>query len=340
MTFQEIASIILCPISGKTLQFINGDERWPEGYYKTETGIIYPIKKGIILLLKEVAILPEGLTKTSMSFDKKRVFDYYNEIGYEDNDSELSHYEDSKKFVDYSETAYPYFKNSFQKAGKYLPAKGKYFLDIASGPIGNEEYLGLSKNYDYRICIDISFNALLQAKRNLKQKGIFICGDITCIPLVNDLCDVVVSHHTLYHVPKNEQAIAVKEMYRVTGKGGKTIIIYNWFFYSMGMNILLLPVQFYRILRHFLGKWYVRIVKGNPKLYYHVFPPSWWYGFPFSGKMKIFCWRFGNHYFARMYIHKSLFGAQLVQRLIQLEEKYPQTMGKLGDYPIIVIEKD
>jgi hypothetical protein len=58
---------------------------------------------------------------------------------------------------------------------KYLNGSGQYYLDIASGLIGFQEYIDLSEKFEIRICIDIAFNPLVEAQNNLKgQKGISI----------------------------------------------------------------------------------------------------------------------------------------------------------------------
>ena len=203
-----------------------------------------------------------------MSFDKKRVFDYYNEVNYKIMDT-FKLYENSQKWVDYRPVSLDYLKNSFSKASQFYPPNGKFILDIASGPIGFNEYMNLSNGYEYRICIDISINALIQAKINMakaNKNGIFICGDITNIPLQTNTCDTVLCQHTLYHVPKNDQYDAVNEMYRVAKDNSKIVIIYSWFYRSWLMNITLNIIQLYRIIRHFLGKLYVRIFKSKPRL--------------------------------------------------------------------------
>jgi len=280
-----------------------------------------------------------GVEAPKHSFDKDRVFRYYNEIHYETyEDSQV--YGDSKKFVDFREVTKEYLEHSFLGAKKFIPPQGKYFLDVASGPIGLKEYLALSEGYEYRICMDISYNALLQAKHNLKgQKGIFICGDITNIPLQDEVCDIALSQHTIYHVPKNEQESAVRELYRVTRTGGKTIIVYNWFYHSWLMNLSLFPVQAYRVIRHYLGKLYVRFFPGRPRLYFYAHSPAWFRRLGYGDKLQIYCWRSLNREFMKLYIHKGLFGRQILAFIQRVEQKYPKLMGILGDYPVIVIEK-
>ena len=128
-------------------------------------------------------------------------------------------------------------------------------------------------------------------------------------------------------------------MYRVCKTGGKVAIVYNLFFYSWFMNIVLFPVQLYRVVRHYLGKLYVQFFPDKPRLYFFVHPPSWFKQFSFSDNLTIYTWRSVNKYFLDTYIHKGLGGAKILQKLQDLEDKYPKFFGAVGDYPIIVITK-
>ncbi len=350
--------ILRCPVSGESLNKVSkkeaerilknfsGQDMFPGkidgGYLNASGEYFYPLMQGIILLLPHYACFTgEGEDlRNGMAFDKKRVFDYYNEISYKLKE-DLTVYEDTGKWVDYRDVSAGYIFHCFTRARQYLEPAGKYFLDIASGPIGLKEYLHLSDGYDTRICVDISVNALIQAKRNLKDRdGIFICGDITNIPLQDGICDAVLCQHTLYHIPKNEQKTAVEELYRVAKPGSAITVVYNWFFYSLLMDITLFPVQLYRIVRHYAGKAYVRMFPSKPRLYFFVHPRRWFRkSFSFSGEMTFYCWRSTNKYFMKVYIHKWLWGKQILNRLRHLEEKYPEWFGRHGAYPVIVIRK-
>jgi SAM-dependent methyltransferase len=345
-------AILKCPITGSSLTEASSDiidkinatntqkVKIERGLVNESKSVFYPILRDVIALLPHYAIkLTDAVETTTMQFDKDRVFRYYNDIKYEKYENTVL-YSDSNKWIDYRDVSKAYLSNSFSRAKKYLDYAGKYYLDIASGPIGFVEYIELSERFDTRICIDISLEALFQAVENFKGKdGIFICGDITNIPLQDGVCDAVLSQHTLYHIPKNEQATAVTEMYRVCKTGGKVAIIYNWFFYSWFMNIVLFPVQVYRLIRHYLGKLYVKFFPDKPRLYFFVYPPSWFKQFPFYDNLTIYSWRSVNKYFLDTYIHKGLGGATILKKLQDLEDKYPKFFGRVGDYPIIVIEK-
>jgi len=216
-------------------------------------------------------------------------------------------------------------------------------LDVASGPIGLPEYLDLSRGFKFRICIDISIRALLHAEINLHksgQKGFFICGDITAIPLMEGSMDAVLSQHTLYHLPKDEQSVAVREMYRVAKSKSKIVIIYCWFYHSWMMNLSLHIVQVYRIARHFAGKLYTRYFRKTPRLYFFAHSPQWFRrSFEFGEEIEFFSWRSANKYFLNLYIHRFLYGNRLLKWLQGIEEKKSKFMGTFGEYASILISK-
>lgn len=338
---EKLHLVKLTDVSLKNVDFPFSLENVTYGFQNSSKTWLYPIVNDIILLLKHYAIsLDDTQSKAGMSFDKDRVFRYYNEIDYYPKE-EKTVYGDSDKFVDFREVSKDYVRNSFLGVKKYIPSSGYYFLDIASGPIGLREYLSLSEAYDTRICIDISYNALVEAKNNLtEQKGIFICGDITDIPLADNICDAVICQHTLYHVPRKQQKTAVEELHRVTKSKGKVAIVYSWFYHSWLMNITLLPLQIFRIARYFTSKMYVKLFPKKARLYFYPHSPRWFRQFSFSKDIEIYVWRSLNTQFLKVYIHDWLFGKQILQKIKKLEEKHPKLMGRLGDYPVIVITKN
>lgn len=319
----EFFSNLRCPITKNGLELVNKDQFYqyhiPDNYNNLgalNKGLLdkskqyfYPIFDDIIILHAAYALfVGEGQDRrTTLSFDKKRVFDYYNEINYKITNTVIV-YEDTPKWVDNREMSTDYMRTSFKRASLYYPSKGKYLLDIASGTIGSPEYLALSDGYDFRICVDVSVQALIQAKHNMEKygkQGIYICGDITNIPIVDNCMDSVLSQHTLYHIPKEDQKVAVNEMYRVAKQDSKIVIVYCWFYHSWFMNLSLHFIQLYRILRHFAGKIYVKYFKSKPRLYFYAHSPRWFKkSFVFSNDIRFFCWRSTNKYFMNLYIHK------------------------------------
>jgi len=348
-------SILQCPVTGESLRLLPNDEAMPylesavsalsytgpvtEGFVNESLSYFYPVFSEIILLLPAYALfIGDGIDRrVAMAFDKERVFNYYNKISYEIKNS-LKVYNDSSKWVDYRQVSADYIRNSFTRAGKYLQPGGKYFLDIASGPIGLPEYVALSKQYDVRICADISLNALLQARQNYTQKGIFLCADITNIPLKANVCDAVLCQHTLYHVPRNEQKIALNEMCRVARSGTRIAIVYSLFYRSWFMNLTLMPLQVYRIVRHIGGKAYTRLLKDKPRLYYYPHSIAWFKKQSPGKGLDFYCWRSTNKYFLNLFIHGSI-GGRFLSWLRKSEDAHPKFWARFGEYPLIVITK-
>ncbi len=351
-------NILQCPVTKESLKSVSKEEvikiinqydykflnieNITSGFVNQTGSYFYPVFEDIIVLLPTYALfLGKGEDQRGkMVFDKKRVFDYYNDINYSTKNS-IKIYEDSPKWVDFREVSKDYILNSFKRAKQYLNQSGKYFLDIASGPIGLQEYIELSNDYQYRICVDISIKALIQAKQNYKhKKGIYICGDLNNIPLKENVCDAVLSQHTLYHLPKDEQKTAVNELYRVAKSGTKIAIVYSWFYNSWFMNFTLFPVQLYRLVRHVAGKLYVRLVHSKPRLYFYPHGRHWFKNsFEFSDQIEFYCWRSTNKYFLNLYIHKWLAGKKILECLRKSEDKHPKFWGRFGEYPVIVINK-
>jgi len=347
-------TILKCPITEEDL-FIAGnsllqiankaagkDDLFTEGLVNRSQTFLFPIKHQVIFLLKYYAV---PLKKNNgnlqdLEFDKQRIFDYYNGIDYYEFEGQQV-YRDAGKFVDFRPFALEYTQHGFSNARQYLNHTGKYFVDAACGPVAFKEYLFLANGFQYRVCIDISANALLQAQKNLSkynQRGIYICADITNIPLKENIADAVICQHGLFHVQKKMQSKAMYELVRIARPGSKIAIVYDWFFHSLLMNLTLGPFQLYRIMRHYTGHLYARIFKKN-KLYFYSHSPGWFYKNNPGIKMRMYVWRSINKHFADIYIHEKFGGKALINYIWQMEKKHPETMGRIGEYPVIVIEK-
>ncbi len=300
----------------------------------------WPIVQGVMLLLPVYGLPLAEQPLPDMSRDKAQVFAYYNDLNYIQTEDAQSLYADTGQWVDYRPVAADYIRRSFRRAGDYLTGGGRYYLDAASGPIGLPEYLALSRGDEVRVCVDLSFRALVQARANLEQqRGLFVCADLTNLPLASNSCDAVLSQHTLYHIPAAEQRAAVLELYRVAQPGARVAIVYNWFHHAWLINLLLGSVQVYRLLRFAAARLYGRLRPERKRLYFHVHGPSWWRRLPFGQRVQFVCWRSLNKYVLRLYVHKALGGRRLVAWLMRLEDRYPHFFGRWGDYPLILIDK-
>jgi SAM-dependent methyltransferase/uncharacterized protein YbaR (Trm112 family) len=326
-----------------------------ETAYVSEDGShAYGVKDEIVLLLPALAVVlssnaaPSSLA-TPFSAEKKLVQDFYDQAGWKTIDGVFL---DSLKFADRRPVVREYFQRIHQRARRCLNPTGRFILDAASGPIPHPEQSVYSEGFDYRICLDFSFDALRAARTKLGAKGIYILGDLTKLPLADHSLDAVISLHTLYHVPADEQKNALQEIYRVLKPGARAVVVYSWGKHSVLMR-LASPDR--RINRAIIKAAAVlkRPRKGTPdessegqpsdppvNLYFHVHPYSWFLQILGTlGSFKLACWRSVSVEFQRAYIHDWLYGRQILATLAWFEDRFPWFFGRLGQYPMFVIRK-
>ena len=350
----------LTPISDKTLERINisiknqylyyydgrkVEEPLESGFVNENNSLVYPIKMGIILVVKSFAIIMDTEKiniNTNDDFYKSIVKNFYDDIGWTQEAD--NNFKDAKLFEDLREVSQNYISNCRLRINKHIKKSGQYLLDVASGPIQYDEYLTFSNNYDYRICVDISFQALRQARNKLGENGIYILGDVTELPIRENTMDAVISLHTIYHVHKDQQEQVFRELYRVLKSNSTAVIVYSWGWHSMLMNIALLPIRTIRALKrikHIVSRNLIRrkVLNKSAGLYFYVHNYKWLQqrNFPFSVELKV--WRSLHTNFLKLYIHKNLFGKQFLNFIWKLEEKYPKFVGRIGAYPMFIIKK-
>jgi ubiquinone/menaquinone biosynthesis C-methylase UbiE/uncharacterized protein YbaR (Trm112 family) len=359
----EWINILKCPITGEDLRLLTSDEiamlnkkisdsrvRNADGSFVTkqlEKALInssgdymYPIFNNISLLLKDLAITtdPKKIVTQHINADKKLVKDFYDQKGWFTNEEE--DYEDAVIFEDLRPFAQDYIKKCHNRVSKYLNTKGKYMLDAASGAIQFDDYLQYSKNFDYHVCVDFSFQALNEAQKKLGAKGIYILADITNLPFKDGVMDGFISINTIYHIPKDEQVNAIKELYRSLAPKGKGIVVYEWFKHSLWMNIGLLPFRGFVYIKNRIKDSFAKLggkKKAERVLYYYAHSPQY-----FENKLppyQLKVWRSLSVHFMRYYIHPWLGGKQILNWIFKKEEQHPEMCGKRGEYPLLVFEK-
>ena len=76
------------------------------------------------------------------------------------------------------------------------------------------------------IAIDHAEKMLLKAKAKRCEENIdFLCADVMAIPMVDEICDVVVCYSSLPHFP--DKLKAMREMKRILKKGGRVFICHS-----------------------------------------------------------------------------------------------------------------
>jgi ubiquinone/menaquinone biosynthesis C-methylase UbiE len=83
---------------------------------------------------------------------------------------------------------------------------GKNLLDIGCGPIQYREYAGYSKNFELRVCNDLSQEALKIARSKIGVHGKYIVGDYLAMSSLREApFDGAAFINVLYHVEKVSQ---------------------------------------------------------------------------------------------------------------------------------------
>jgi SAM-dependent methyltransferase len=186
----------------------------------------YRVEDGVYWMLPSLAIKPAGETVTvNEGPEKAGVREFYDQYGWVKRDDGL--YRDTADFTDTRPIARRYQSACNRRIYQAL-RKGEYLLDGASGAMSLPEHLDFSTNHTVRICLDFSIRALREAREKLGDRGLYVLGDITRLPFRDEAIDDVISLHTIYHVPQEQQATAVNEIVRVVKNNGRVVIVYVW----------------------------------------------------------------------------------------------------------------
>jgi SAM-dependent methyltransferase len=214
---------------------------------------------------------------------------------------------------------------------KFLKPSGKYFLDAGSGPLSQPEYLLYAADYRYRVCVDLSARALKEARCKLNARGLYVVADLGNLPFREGTFDAVLASHVLYHIPEDEQASAIQELYRTLKSGGTCVIVYMW----PTSLITKISECFSRVAKQ-AGP----VNTSQPPLYFHPHDYHWMKrNLPEHWKADIRVWRSVDMAFTRRLIADNWVGKVLLRIIYWLEEMFPHAMARLGRYPMIVIHK-
>lgn len=283
----------------------------------------------------EIKDLGAGVRKKTPQKDKaeESVSKFYNSVGWV-TDGEST--EDAKRFEDLRKYAQKYAKRTRNLVMDYIPKKGEYILDMASGPIQYEEYLDYSKNYEKRWCVDLSSDALQMAEKRIGDHGVFLNGSFFMLPFDDNFFDCSISLHTIYHMAKEKQEEAVRKLIRITKPGKPVIIIYsnpNVFWNS----------SIFRKLGLFKGERKTQISENSqvPKntLYFDPHPISWWKRFNNEANIAMVPWRSFGPAAQKKIIPNNWIGQKMLDILFHLERMFPRFFVKHFTYPMIILTK-
>jgi SAM-dependent methyltransferase len=152
---------------------------------------------------------------------------------------------------DLSKVAREYDKNCEARYRKYFDDGGRFFLDAGCGAKPIKQ---MGRKFHRHVCADISFVGLMEARRKLGDRGLYVVADLSALPFKDDVFDGVVASYCLYHLNKDSQLSAMREFYRVI-RSQKNILV----FYVAKNSII--------FAAHRVGKALVKIARFFSRLF-------------------------------------------------------------------------
>lgn len=288
---------------------------------------------------------------------KKDVRQFYDTVGWQkigDDHFQNAEYEDLRP------VSAEYIHRCHMRVKRHLASEGRYLLDAGSGPVQYPEYVTYSEGYQARVCMDISIIALKAAREHLGSTGMYIVGDVTHLPFAPDIFDGIVSLHTIHHVPMDEKIPSYEELYRVLKPGRSMVVVDGWTKTPL-MDRL---AGFMSWVRKMRNRWEQKKIqaaddpqaarqesnKTEQEIEVSQTKPSGtfvqkldahWLINALEGRMpyQILVWRSVSVNFLRSVIHADWGGRFWLKVIYRLEEFFPQLLGRIGQYPLVVIEK-
>jgi len=280
---------------------------------------------------------------------KAQVRQFYDSIGWRQIGEGL--YQNAR-YEDLRPVSRGYLRRCHRRVARFLPRRGTYLLDAGSGPIQYPEYLEYSQGYRYRVCLDLSRRALIEARQRIGDHGLYVIGDLADLPFREQAFEGVVSLHTVHHLPLTEQEAAFRGFLRVLRPGGGSAVVYTWGDASPLMRV---SAPLVRAANGLLARLRRLRRGGGPAARgpaaaeellaargTHTFRHDYTWIRDRLGdlpELEIRVWRTASTAFLRALIHGPLLGALWLRMLFQCEEWAPRLLGRLGQYPLIVFEK-
>jgi ubiquinone/menaquinone biosynthesis C-methylase UbiE len=284
---------------------------------------------------------------------KSSVQSFYDDAGWRWNE-EAAAFADGAAFDDLRPVTAAYRRRANERVRESLPKAGDLILDAASGAIQYDDYVRFSEGYQRRVCVDLSRRGLEAARCRIGVHGLFVRADVTALPFAPGTFDAVVSLHTLYHVPAEEQATFLREIARVLRAGQRAVVVSVWQTspWDLALRVPGALVRRARRGLRVLGRFgraaapaptETRLTPVDPpptaSLYFHPTRRPWLRGaVPAGISVRVRCWRSASVDLLRG-LGDSPWTQHLLAALTRVEEAWPGWLGRWGAYPLLVLEK-
>ena len=315
----ELAQILRCPSTGKDLH------RTPDGQLATEDGHTYTVMDGIVGLLPRV-----GNGEAAAVNDGVREF--YETKGWVADDTGV--FAETKAFSDTRTFSEAFTDRCIRRLGRHFKRGGKYLLDVGSGPIPYTELLRYGDKFEKRVCVDLSVKGLWAAKQKLGDRGIYLQGDMTKLPIKSNSMDAITCNHVIYQIQPEHQIAAWLELWRVLKPGGVAVVVY----FSPSPK---LTWRLEKAAKLLFGDLAAKAPASqlDGELPHHVMPMSWFeeQSWPFTYELDSF--RPIGQSFMKNRLPNDWRGKAFLDVLFAIQAMAPKFCGKYGTVPAFVIRK-
>jgi ubiquinone/menaquinone biosynthesis C-methylase UbiE len=273
-----------------------------------------------------------------MTDTKQKVREFYDEIGWQqeaDGNYQNARYEDLRPV-----SAEYIHKTRLRVNGGLIPM-GKLLLDAGSGPVQYDDYLSYSKGYQKRVCLDISIQALREARERIGEHGLFVVGDLANLPFKTDAFDGEVSMHAIHHLALEEHPKAYGELYRVLAPARTGVIVNGWH----EPLLIRMAEPLIGLMRRLSGKGAKKkkdwLNEADPEGTFIAKLTPEWLRREIGSKMPIEVrpWRSLSTRLLRWFVHPKFGGRLFLKFVFWLEGAFPKFFAENGQYPMIVIRK-
>jgi len=320
-----LGGLLRCPSTGSELS-LDPDQSLLRG----QSGVSYSFAGQIGRFLEPVT--EADANKATRAF--------YDEVGWAKDASGL--YNDTAKFVDTRSAPLEFTRACMRRLKKHFGKGGQFLLDAGCGPIAHDELLEYGEKFEKRVCVDLSAAALAEAQRKLGDKGVYLQGDLTNLPIETGSVDAAMCYHVIYQLPAELQANAFKELWRVLKPGGVAVVVYNW-------PSPKLPWRIKRIAKALLGEGHgATPVAANSNLPvgegaqpdHNLLTLEWFESQKWPFRYTLDTYRVVSNGFMRDAIPNNWKGDLFLKGLMLFQRLRPNYCGRYGEMPAIILHKD
>jgi SAM-dependent methyltransferase len=241
-------------------------------------------------------------------------------------------------FRDFSAPYYPYHDRVDVRTMDCFAGLDGRLLLAGCGDLPSM-HVAIARKFSASTCLDVSKVAIDIARQKLENRGEFILGSILEIPKPPDHFDAVYCAHVIYHIDRDQQAQAIRELIRVTKPGGAIVVIYS--------NPDSLPTRLVSLKGRLPLLWKLNRQRASPRpkaqdrppLYFFAHPLGWWTQFNDECDVQMKPWDvMGNTQEEALLINDTI--ARCGYRACSwFENAYPRQAARWWHYPLLVLTK-